>query len=616
MTRNVYHVRKLVLTIGSSALLIALTIAGVRAAQKDADAKSADAKTADAKSADAKSADAKSADSATEKTADSAAVPDKANPAYNSEKSPINAAASEIQPLDWNQWGGSSLRNNTPTAKNMPTDWDVGKFDDETGAWKGKSTARNIKWAARLGSKANGNPVVANGKAFVGTNNGSAYLKRYPSSVDLGVLLCFDTADGKFLWQDSSEKLIGGRVNDWPEEGVCSAPLVEGHRLWYVTNRGEVKCLDIDKRKAGTTDEPAVIWTLNMMKTLGVLQHNMANCSVTDAGDILFVNTSNGVDEAHIKVPSPSAPSFIALDKNTGKIFWTDNSPGKNILHGQWSSPSYAILGGVPQVIFGAGDGWVYSFLGTKENVDGHPKLLWKFDCNPKESKYVLGGQSTRNHIIGTPMIYKGLVYVGVGEDPEHGEGNGHFWCIDPTKRGDVSSELAFNLNDMKHPIPHHRNQAVVAANGEVARPNPNSAAVWHYTGNGKTDPTSIMHRTIGTATIKDDLLFIADFTGIFHCLDAKTGKPHWTYDMLAASWGSALIADDKVYIGNEDGYIFAFRLSPKMELLSKDSDGKPGGISMGAAIYSSPIAADNVLYVSTRNYLFAIQSPPQVAER
>jgi len=603
------------LPFGAAALLVAVTIAGVRAAQKDADTKAADTKAADA-------ATDKVPDKATDKAAEKAATPEKAPASTADEKSPIDPVASEIQPGDWNQWGGSPLRNNTPTAKNLPTDWDVGKFDDETGAWKGKDTSRNIKWAARLGSKANGNPVVANGKAFVGTNNGSAYLKRYPSSVDLGVLLCFNTADGKFLWQDSSEKLIGGRVNDWPEEGVCSAPLVEGHRLWYVTNRGEVKCLDIDKRKVNSKTgetvpyEPAVLWTLDMMKTLGVLQHNMANCSVTDAGDVLFVNTSNGVDEAHLKVPSPSAPSFLALDKNTGKIFWTDNTPGRNILHGQWSSPSYAVLGGTPQVIFGAGDGWVYSFLGTKDNVDGHPKLLWKFDCNPKESKYVLGGQSTRNHVIGTPMIYNGLVYVGVGEDPEHGEGNGHFWCIDPTKRGDVSSELAFNVKDMEHPIPHHRNQAVVTGNGEVARPNPNSAAVWHYTGNGKTDPTSIMHRTIGTATIKNDLLFIADFTGIFHCLDAKTGKPHWTYDMLAASWGSALIADDKVYIGNEDGFIFVFRLSPTMELLSKDSDGKSGGISMGAAIYSSPIVADNVLYVSTRNYLFAIQAAAQVVQR
>ena len=58
-------------------------------------------------------------------------------------------------------------------------------------------------------------------------------------------------------------------------------------------------------------------------------QHNMCSCSVTTLGDILFVNTRNGVDEAHINLPAPDAPSFIAMDKNTGKVLWTDNSPGE-----------------------------------------------------------------------------------------------------------------------------------------------------------------------------------------------------------------------------------------------------------------------------------------------
>jgi outer membrane protein assembly factor BamB len=536
------------------------------------------------------------------------------------EKLPIDPAAWQIRPGDWNQWAGSPIRNNTPEGKNIPTEWTVGDFDANTGVWK-KETSKNIKWAAPLGSQSYGNPVVANGKVFIGSNNGNGYLKRYPSAVDLGVLLCFNEADGKFLWQDSSEKLPTGRVNDWPLQGICSTPLVEGHRLWYVTSRGEVKCLDTDARKEGTTDEPKVIWTLDMMKQLGVSQHNMCSCSVTDAGDLLFVNTSNGVDEGHINLPAPHAPSFLCLDKNDGKIYWTDNTPGANVLHGQWSSPSYAVLGGVPQVIFGAGDGYVYSFLGTKENEKGHPKLLWTFDCNPKESKYVLGGKADRNHIIGTPMIYKGLIYVGVGEDPEHGEGVGHFWCIDPTKRGDVSPELAFNLKDPEHPIPHHRNQAVVKENNEVARPNPNSAAVWHYAqydlnGNGKIDFEEIMHRTCGTATIKNDLLFIPDFSGVLHCLDAKTGKPHWAYDLLAACWSSALIVEDKVYIGNEDGDVFIFKLSPKMELISKKDDGTPGGISMGSAVYSTPIVAHNVLYISNKMYLFAITASPQIAAK
>ena len=109
--------------------------------------------------------------------------------------------------------------------------------------------------------------------------------------------------------------------------------------------------------------EADVLWRFDMMHQLGSVQHNMASCSVTAAGDLLLVGTSNGVDESHENIPAPDAPSFIALDKQTGKLVWADNSPGHNILHGQWSSPAFAVLGGVPQAIFPGGDGWVYSFL-------------------------------------------------------------------------------------------------------------------------------------------------------------------------------------------------------------------------------------------------------------
>jgi outer membrane protein assembly factor BamB len=343
-----------------------------------------------------------------------------------------------------------------------------------------------------------------------------------------------------------------------------------------------------------------------MMSELGVSQHNMCSCSVTAAGDILFVNTSNGVDEGHVNLPSPRAPSLIAVDKNSGKVLWADSSPGENVLHGQWSSPAYAELGGVPQVIFGAGDGWVYSFRGDATAKDGKPELLWKFDCNPKESKYVLGGRADRNHIIGTPVVHDGLVYIGVGEDPEHGEGVGHLWCIDPAKRGDVSAELAFHVSDLKNPIPHKRMQAVDPTKGEVARPNPNSAAVWHYTKydqnkDGKFEFEESMHRTCGTVAIQDGLLFVADFSGLFHCLDVKTGVPHWTYDMLAAAWGSPLIVENKVYIGDEDGDICVFKLSKEMELLAENT--------MENSVYSTPVVANNTLFIANKDHVFAIKA-------
>ena len=523
-------------------------------------------------------------------------------------------AAPAVTAAEWNQWGGSPQRNNTPVAEGLPVEWEPGEFDFDTGVWD-PASSENVLWVAPLGSQSYGNPVVAGGKVFVGTNNGKGWLDRYPAATDLGCLLAFDVADGSFLWQDSSEKLPTGRVHDWPLQGICCAPLVEGDRLWYVTSRGEVKCLDTEGFRDGENDGPYtsekieaeneadVVWVLNMMKELGVSQHNMCSCSVTSAGDLLFVITGNGVDEGHLNLPNAQAPSFLCLDKRDGRLLWADNTPGANVLHGQWSSPAYAELGGVPQVIFGGGDGWVYAFDARGE--DGKPKLLWEFDCNPKTSTYSLGGRADRNHIIGTPVVHDGLVYIGVGEDPEHGEGVGHLWCIDPTKRGDVSSEIAVSLADPDTPLPRRRIQAVIEKDGEVARPNPDSAAVWHYPGfdadgNGKLSFEETMHRTCGTVAIKDGFLFVADFSGLFHCLDLETGKPLWTHDMLAASWGSPLIADGKVYIGDEDGDISIFRLSREKDLLAE--------INMGNSVYSTPIAVGDTLYIANKSHLFAIK--------
>jgi outer membrane protein assembly factor BamB len=245
----------------------------------------------------------------------------------------------------------------------------------------------------------------------------------------------------------------------------------------------------------------------------------------------------------------------------------------------------------------------VYSFDARGEN--GKSKLLWKFDCNPKKSKYSLGGRADRNHIIGTPVIHDGLVYIAVGEDPEHGEGAGHLWCIDPSKRGDISSEIAVSLEDPDTPLPPRRNQAVIEDEGESARPNPNSAAVWHYPGfdadgNGKLNFEETMHRTCGTVVIANDMLFVADFSGLFHCLDVKTGIPLWTEDMLAASWGSPLIADEKIYIGDEDGDITVFALDREKNILSE--------INMGNSVYSTPVAVGNTLYIANKSHLFAIR--------
>ncbi len=465
-----------------------------------------------------------------------------------------------------------------------------------------------------LGSQTYGSPVIANGRVFVCTNNGSGYLKRLSAiEVDLGCLLCFEEATGRFLWQFSSPKLPKWE-NDWAQQGMVSTPLVDGERLWVVTNRCEVVCLDTlgfrDSENDGPlrdeavrgADEADVVWKFDMIGQLGVWPHNMSTCSLTSAGDTLFVVTGNGVDQTHANVPKPDAPAFVALDRRTGKVLWTSGTYGQKVLHGSWSSPAYAELGGRPQVLFPGGDCWLYSF-DPAGGGKGGPKLLWKFDCNPKAARYIIGGRGDRNEFVTLPVIYNGRVYVATGQDMEHGEGAGHLWCLNPAKRldgADVSAELVADLADGVVPkagVPKDR-----------IRPNGDSAVVWHYTGTdlnrkGKLDFEEEMHRACAHVAVSQGLVFAADVSGILHCIDAETGRACWTHDLLSAVWVSApLIVAGKVYVADEDGDVTILRLSKKRTVLAE--------INMGTSVYSALAVANDVLYVATKTHLYAIATP------
>jgi outer membrane protein assembly factor BamB len=453
---------------------------------------------------------------------------------------------------DWPMWGGTAQRNMTSAMKNLPEFWDV-------------KAGKNIKWRAPIGSTSYGNPVVADGKIFLGTNNGNP--RNSEIEGDKGVLMCFRESDGKFLWQAVTDKLDSGFQNDFPEEGACSSPAVEGKRLYYVSNRGELISLDTEGFMDGKNEGPFqdevhkgptdadILWKLDMMKELGVSQLFMANSSPVIWEDLVFICTSNGRDDSGEKIPAPKAPSFIAVNKNTGKVVWQDNSPGDEILRGQWSSPALGLVDGVQQVFFAGGDGWIYGF-----NARTGEKL-WRFDLNPKNAVW----PKTRNYGVSTPVFSGGKVFMSVGQDPDSGNGVGHTYCIDPAKRGDITD----------------------------------SGRVWEY---------DKIARSISTAAVADGLVYISDFKGVLHCLDAKTGKPHWTFDMMAPVWGSPLMADGKVYLGDQDGDVAVFKAGTEMTKMAE--------IDMGNSVYSTPVPANGVLYIMTRSELFAIAGSAGESEK
>jgi outer membrane protein assembly factor BamB len=449
---------------------------------------------------------------------------------------------------DWPMWGGSPSRNMVSDMKGLPTSWDV-------------KTGKNVKWVAELGSQSYGNPTVGDGVVLIGTNNEA--MRDPKQAGDRGVLMAFNEETGEFMWQATFEKLSSGRANDWPYQGIASSPAIVRGVAYFTSNRGQIIAADVQGFHDGENDGPYkdekftgktdidIIWMYDMMEEVGSFPHNLSNCSPVIDGGLLYCTTSNGQDESHVNIPSPKAPSIIALEIESGKLKWEDASVGDRILHGQWSTPAVGDIGGVRQVVHAQGDGWVRGY----ESQSG--KKLWEFDTNPKDSVW----PKTRNEVISTPVIYNNVVYIANGQDPEHGEGVGHMYAIDATKRGDITQ----------------------------------SGVLWHF---------DKIRRSISTAAIKDDLLYIADFSGFFHCLDLKTGKPYWTHDMFAAIWGSPILIDNKVYLGDEDGDVVVVEHGKTFKLISE--------MNMGSAVYATAVPANGKLYIMNRNQLYALQEGAQ----
>lgn len=304
-----------------------------------------------------------------------------------------------------------------------------------------------------------------------------------------------------------------------------------------------------------------IIWKFDMREELGTFPHNVSSCSPMVVNGIVYTATSNGMDWSHTNIPAPLAPALVAVDATTGKLIGEEMSGvTERVLHASWSSPALAKIGGKEVIVWGGGDGFAYGFepkpvLNEEEGVNVF-KELWRYDCNPPEYR-TKDGEPVRyatyrgpSEVIGTFVIADDLAYVVIGQDPEHGDGVGMLSCIDPL----------------------------------------DGTAKWTYKDIG---------RSISTPSVKDGLLFIAEYNGNLHCLDAKTGELHWIHETQSRIWGSTIVADGKVYLPTEDG---------DLHILAATKDKKPlAAVNFGAPIYSSPVVANNVLYVATMTHLYAV---------
>jgi outer membrane protein assembly factor BamB len=381
-----------------------------------------------------------------------------------------------------------------------------------------------------------------------------------------GVLMAFRATDGEFLWQDIAPRVERG-LREFLLPSTTSAPYLEGNSLYYVTAECQLRCLDTQGFRDGENDGPYqkevfqnntaadIIWELDICGRLGVFPHEATNSDVLPVGDLLMVSTSNGLNEGHTRVPSPRAPSLIAVDKHSGDVVWRAIGPGEHVLHGQWSSPVAANVNGRMQVLFGGGDGWLRAY----DAASGHE--VWRFDGNPKDAPWLPRPRVfSRSPIIASPVFAGGRVFIAMGQSPGHGNAPSLIHAINPNGHGDVTT----------------------------------SRLIW---------TSREVGRVVATPIVKDGLLYVGDVGGTIHCLDAASGAHIWTYETNEAIWGSLLLAGDRLYVGNEAGTMTVLRAGRQKQLLAE--------IQMDAPLYSPAALSGDSLYLATANRLYLIAAKP-----
>ncbi len=484
------------------------------------------------------------------------------------------------------EWALHQISETSPGASPAPSDQPVEGAVQEAAALPGQSrgaseavaddrgyppdiwnieSGRNIVWTVPLGDQTFGRPVVAGDVVYVGTDNGRKMNRAGPE--ECGVLLAFRAKDGAFLWQDAAPQVKQRGLDGFLLSSTTSTPHVEGDRLYYVTAECQLRCLDTQGFRDGKNDGPFqnetirdenaadIVWELDMCEKLGVFPHEATNSDVTASGNMLFVSTSNGRNEGHTRVPSPRAPSLIAVDKRSGEVVWRAVGAGADVLHGQWCSPSVANVNARVQVLFGGGDGWLRAY-----DADSGSEL-WRFAGNPPEAYWrPRPGAFSRSSIIAAPVYSDGRVFIAMGQDPSHGNGPSLLHAVSPNGHGDVT----------------------------------NSRGLW---------TCSKVGRVLGTPIVKEGLLYVGDLGGVVHCLDAATGAVVWTHDTMAPIWGCLMTAKDRLYVGNTDGVMTILRTGRRRKELAR--------IEMDAPLYSRPALVYGTLYLATAKHLYRIGEKP-----
>jgi outer membrane protein assembly factor BamB len=317
---------------------------------------------------------------------------------------------------------------------------------------KDKTWQPEILWSTATGNM-NGDVTIAGDYLLVGGNNGVSgfhrnlsrwnlvLTPRAPLNEDSNAMICLDAKTGALRWRAVHPQLPDHSIGI-PGFGITSKPAVAGDRVYYLSVNWEFVCVDLEGFRDGENDRPVtvetltdytdadIIWKIDLRKDLGVVPRCAGDIGYVQSSPLVmdglvYAVTGNGADwhgTSPHAVPAPDAPSFLAVDRFTGKIAWSSNAPGKNITWMQGGSPVAMPERG--EVVFPGGDGCLYGFDARSG------KQHWKADLN------AIGG-TKELFFECTPLVVNNMVIASLRHCIEMGPQAAPLIAVKPGKAGE-----------------------------------------------------------------------------------------------------------------------------------------------------------------------------------
>jgi outer membrane protein assembly factor BamB len=373
-----------------------------------------------------------------------------------------------------------------------------------------------------------------------------------------------------------------------------SSPVIWGDQVWMTTSeevRGTGKVNPKETGGAGGIKvEKVTLFAVCVDRKTGSILHDI---KLGEQQDPQFCHDFNSyasptpvIEEGRVYASFGSLGTWC-LETETGKILWVRRDLKCNHFRGPGSSP--ILYKNLLVMIF---DGSDYQYVVALDKVTG--QTVWKKD---RETKYGSDNGDYKKAyatpqvitVAGKPQLVCPSSECTVAYEPESGAELWRFYHLKKNTMNVGARTVAGH--GFFYLLTGHPAQLVALKQGGHGALAKDSVA-WE---SDKAVPSRPSLLLVG------DLLFMVSDDGVMTCLDAKTGKPHWSERLNGAFSASPVYADGHIYAANQTG---------KTTVVKAQGGAMAEVVSVNElkdGCMASPAIAGDALFLRTKAHLYCI---------